>query len=216
MALHTTKTMSPAQAAQVASVSRWTIMRAIKSHNLKASRDNKNQWKIAIDDLSDWMLHTVRKKSELHTVHTIEEGAELRAKLAAETVRADAAERAREQAEADRDLWRAACMEITKMHEAYRSTPQQNTSVLIAIIPVLLTVSIATLIQGVANEDPILGWTLIFLGGVLMVSCVATTSIFWKKGQLQDREQFKSRQDKYQSKSEVESSSVLKGKAQHE
>ncbi|WP_394356098.1 helix-turn-helix domain-containing protein, partial [Brytella acorum] len=47
--------MSPAQAAQVTDVSRWTIMRAIKSGDLQAFRDNKNQWRIKTDDLNAWL-----------------------------------------------------------------------------------------------------------------------------------------------------------------
>ena len=58
--LHTLSHMSPAQAAQVADVSRWTIMRAIKSRDLQASRDNRNQWRIASDALEAWRAHTVR------------------------------------------------------------------------------------------------------------------------------------------------------------
>lgn len=99
--------MSPAQAAQVAGVSRWTIMRAIKSLDLQASRNNRNQWRIAATDLERWRLHTVRAQSNLHTPHTPEIVAELRESLIAESARADAAERARDQAETDRDRWQA-------------------------------------------------------------------------------------------------------------
>lgn len=94
--------MSPAQAAQAASVSRWAIMRAIKSHKLKAYRDNRNHWRISPEDLSEWCAHSVQQQQSAHP----EEHAELREKLAAETARADAAERARDQAEADREKWR--------------------------------------------------------------------------------------------------------------
>jgi len=69
--------LSPAQAAQVANVSRWTIMRAIKSADLQAFRDNKNQWRIKTDDLNAWLsahpaqcAHTVLKKDDAHHVHT--------------------------------------------------------------------------------------------------------------------------------------------------
>lgn len=64
---HTTMHMSPAQAAQAAGVSRWTIMRAIKSQKLKAIRDNRNQWRIAAPDLEMWRSHTVRTPEHLHT-----------------------------------------------------------------------------------------------------------------------------------------------------
>lgn len=98
--LHTSAHMSPAQAAQVVGVSRWTIMRAIKSHELKAMRNNRNHWIIAKNDLDSWQAHTVRTVENLHTSHTSEAVAELRERLAAETARAAAAE-------ADRDRWQA-------------------------------------------------------------------------------------------------------------
>jgi len=115
--LHTLPHMSPAQAAQIANVSRWTIMRAIKSHDLQASRDNRNQWRITTDALETWRAHTVRTPLNLHTPHTPETQeivAELREKLATETARADVAEAilAHERktlaaTENDRDSWRA-------------------------------------------------------------------------------------------------------------
>ena len=102
MAPHTRPHMSPAQAAQAANVSRWAIMRAINSHKLKANRDNRNHWKISPDELDKWCAHSVRIAHPAHP----EESLELREKLASETARADAAERARDQAESDRDRWR--------------------------------------------------------------------------------------------------------------
>lgn len=95
--------MSPAQAAQAANVSRWTIMRAVKSHKLKAIRDNRNNWLISPDDLARWAAaHCARDKPPAH----VDEASSLRELLASERVRADAAERARDQAEAERDHWR--------------------------------------------------------------------------------------------------------------
>lgn len=163
MVAHTNLHMSPAQAAQAAGVSRWTIMRAIKSHDLPAHRDNRNQWKITAEDLRDWRSHTVRTLDEMHTSHTTEEELELRAKLAAETVRADSAERAREQAEADRDRW----------HEAYREATQKGDPVLPVAFTVMLAASLTTLVSGVTTKEPLLGWLLIFLGGCLLVMSVA-------------------------------------------
>lgn len=104
--------MSPAQAAQATGVSRWTIMRAIKSHDLHASRDNRNQWRIASEDLDRWRSHTVRTQAVPHTSHTPDTVIELREQLAAVTVRAEAAERARDQAEADRDQWQAIAQKL--------------------------------------------------------------------------------------------------------
>lgn len=99
MVAHTKSHMSPAQAAQVAGVSRWAIMRAIKSHDLKASRDNRNQWRIAAEALDAWRSHSVRTPDTLHIPHISEEVADLRAQLAAANARAEAAE-------ADRERWR--------------------------------------------------------------------------------------------------------------
>lgn len=46
--------LSPAQAAHVAQVSRRTITRAISAQALRATRDNKNQWRIRAEDLEAW------------------------------------------------------------------------------------------------------------------------------------------------------------------
>lgn len=102
--------MSPAQAAQHTKVSRRTIMRAIESLELKAFRDNKNHWKIQLEDLDRWaaaqcaLSEPVSSKSP--TLPTYQDSPETLAKLASETARADAAERARDQAEADREAWK--------------------------------------------------------------------------------------------------------------
>lgn len=97
---HTSLHMSPAQAARVAGVSRWTIMRAIKSLDLNAIRDNRNCWQISRDDLDSWQSHTVRTVENLHTSHTQEilEIERLKGEVEME-------KRLREAAEADRDRW---------------------------------------------------------------------------------------------------------------
>lgn len=101
--------LTPEQAAQLANVSRWTILRAIKSQRLQARRDNRNRWQITLQDLETWSAHNVQAQHdaplETRSAQTDETPA-LRAALAAETARADAAERARDQAEADRNQWR--------------------------------------------------------------------------------------------------------------
>lgn len=102
--------LSPAQAAQVAGVSRWTILRAIKSQQLQALRDNRNNWQISRQDLETWRAHTVQAQAlaplDAPPAQADAEASALRAALAGETARATAAERARDQAEADRDHWR--------------------------------------------------------------------------------------------------------------
>lgn len=70
--LHTSSHMSPAQAAQVVNVSRWTIMRALKSLELPAIRDNRNRWQIARKDLEAWRSHSVHRQQDSHTSHTPE------------------------------------------------------------------------------------------------------------------------------------------------
>ena len=102
-------TLTPEQAAQLAKVSRWTILRAIKSQRLQARRDNHNRWQISPQAVQDWCAHTVQAQPDAPLAPEIAQADEtpaLRAALAAETARADAAERARDQAEADRDQWR--------------------------------------------------------------------------------------------------------------
>jgi predicted site-specific integrase-resolvase len=46
--------LTPAKAAQIAQVSRTTVMNAIKSSDLHAVRDNKNRWQIDENDLKQW------------------------------------------------------------------------------------------------------------------------------------------------------------------
>lgn len=114
MSAHGASHMSPAQAAQAAGVSRWAVLRAIKSQRLKAIRDNRNNWLISPEDLESWR--------DAHVAHTVRDSAlaqpstqalnaseliELRENLVRANARADAAERARDQAETDRDHWRA-------------------------------------------------------------------------------------------------------------
>lgn len=103
--------MSPAQAAQLLKVSRRTIMRAIEGHELLAIRDNRNHWKISPEELDRWASAQCAPSGHVHaempTLPTYQDSPEVLVKLAAETARADAAERARDQAEADRDAWRA-------------------------------------------------------------------------------------------------------------
>lgn len=59
--------LSPAQAAQVAGVSRWTVVRAINSQALRATRDNRNQWRIRPEDLGTWRAaHPAQSASSEH------------------------------------------------------------------------------------------------------------------------------------------------------
>lgn len=74
--------MSPEAAAQVAGTTRWTIMRAIKSQRLRATRDNRNQWRITPEDLETWrrayLAHsalTVQKSELTQPAHHGAQGA---------------------------------------------------------------------------------------------------------------------------------------------
>lgn len=51
---YVTKTFTPLAAAKHTGYGRTTIMKAIKEHDLKASRDNRNRWNIASEDLEEW------------------------------------------------------------------------------------------------------------------------------------------------------------------
>lgn len=50
----TLRSLSPAKAAQLAKVSRRTIMRAIDAQELRAFRDNRNRWQIGPEELEKW------------------------------------------------------------------------------------------------------------------------------------------------------------------
>jgi len=117
MSTHTPAHMSPAQAAQVADVSRWTIMRAIKSGDLQAFRDNKNQWKIKSDDLNTWLsdhpaqgAHPVQDKVNAHPDPIAEDTLEL-ARVKAEL---EAEKTLRASIETDRDHWRELAQKLTE------------------------------------------------------------------------------------------------------
>ena len=98
--------LSPAQAAQAASVSRWTIMRAIRNHEIKATRDNRNHWKIDPDELDRWSASTVRTVEVAHPVHTPKDSPETLAHVASlEAENSQLRERLSEIKE-DRDAWR--------------------------------------------------------------------------------------------------------------
>ncbi|MCX8510030.1 MAG: helix-turn-helix domain-containing protein [Rhodobacteraceae bacterium] len=101
--------MSPEAAAKARGLSRWTVMRAIKSGHLRAYRDNNNHWKITQDSFFAWVNGEGPSSVHPAQVATVE----LHEKLTAETARADVAEAmlAREREalndlRADRDAWK--------------------------------------------------------------------------------------------------------------
>lgn len=170
MCAHTHVHMSPAQAAQAAGVSRWTIMRAIKAHKLQATRDNRNQWKIAAEDLDRWRLHSVRTPEAVHTLHTHEVVTELRERLATETARANAAEAmlSREQ-----EVLKDALIDRDRWYDAYREATRKGDPILPVAFTVLFTASLAALANGMTMKDSLIGWLSIILGGVLLVMSIA-------------------------------------------
>lgn len=121
MSAHTPAHLSPAQAAQIADVSRWTIMRAIKSADLQAFRDNKNQWRIKTDNLNAWIsaqcAHTVQEEGITHKTHTHAHHTSVPSE-ALELVRVkaelEAEKTLRETIEADRDHWRTIAQKLAE------------------------------------------------------------------------------------------------------
>jgi len=107
---HTLAHLSPAQAAQAADVSRWTIMRAIKSSDLQAFRDNKNQWRIKADDLNAWLAaqraHTVQEEGDAQPMHTPDPIAQDTLELVRLKAELEAEKTLRATVESDRDHWR--------------------------------------------------------------------------------------------------------------
>ncbi|KAA8420759.1 helix-turn-helix domain-containing protein [Acetobacter pomorum] len=121
MSAHTNAHLSPAQAAQIADVSRWTIMRAIKSADLQAFRDNKNQWRIKTDDLNAWLsaqcAHTVHEDGDAHHMHTNAHPDPI-AQDTLELVRVkaelEAEKMLRATVESDRDHWRKIAQKLAE------------------------------------------------------------------------------------------------------
>lgn len=98
--------LSPAQAAQAVSVSRWTIMRAIKNLDLKAIRDNRNHWKIDPDELDRWSTSTVRTGEAAHPVHTPKDSPETLAHVAALKAENSQLRERLSEIKEDRNAWR--------------------------------------------------------------------------------------------------------------
>ena len=63
--------ISPAQAARRASVSRWTIIRALKAQLIEGFRDNRGHWKINPDSVDVWV--SAHHAHAAHTEHDTDE-----------------------------------------------------------------------------------------------------------------------------------------------
>lgn len=120
--MDTSRTLTPATAAQRAGVSRTTIVRALQAGELQGLRDNRGRWNISPEALEDWRKHRARNVQEhrAHTDHS-REIAQLRATVASlrQITAEQAAQIARLEAEAraavaradaatdERDAWRS-------------------------------------------------------------------------------------------------------------
>jgi excisionase family DNA binding protein len=98
-------TLTISEAIELTGKSRRTLMRAVKDMKIRALKDNNNHWHLHREDLFAWAPPIGGAHAESTDAHT-EVVSSLRENLASETARADAAERARDQAESDRDRWR--------------------------------------------------------------------------------------------------------------
>ena len=99
-------------------------MRAIKSADLQAFRDNKNQWRIKADDLNAWLsahpaqcAHTVQEEVDAHPVHTNAQPVSMHPdtlELARMKTELEAEKTLRMTVETDRDHWRALAQKLAE------------------------------------------------------------------------------------------------------
>lgn len=83
--MHSVRTVSmhisPAQAAKRADVSRWTIIRALKTHKIEGFRDNRGHWKIDPKSVDAWasahVLHTEHDSAEQVTAQVSDQSGEV-------------------------------------------------------------------------------------------------------------------------------------------
>lgn len=108
-----TTTLTPLAAAAHAGCGRTTIMKAIKSHDLKATRDNRNRWKIRLQDLERWIKDhpvsdaTLTVTAASLTLDSRAGEADTAVKLAAAEEKILGLEARLSDTQADRDAWRA-------------------------------------------------------------------------------------------------------------
>lgn len=111
--------MSPAHAAQSKNVSRRTIMRAIEALDLRATRDNRNHWKIDPQDLDRWADAQCAPSGHAHPELPTMPTPDLEAKLAVAEAQRDAAIKQLTDVQEDRDRWR-------KMAETLAEKPRRS------------------------------------------------------------------------------------------
>lgn len=98
--------ISPAHAAQLKNVSRRKIMRAIDRHELKAFRDNRNYWKIDLQELDRWADAQCAPSEHAHPILPALPTSDLEVKLAVAETQRDAARDQLAEVQRDRDRWR--------------------------------------------------------------------------------------------------------------
>ena len=95
--------LSPAQAADRVGVSRWTVMRALKSGALEGRRDNRNHWRLDPEKVDAWAAEHSAHNVPAQDAHTPDahamEVAELRVENRHLRERLD-------EMKNDRDAWR--------------------------------------------------------------------------------------------------------------
>ena len=85
--MHSVRTVSthisPAQAAKRANVSRWTIIRALKSQKIEGFRDNQGHWKVDPGSVDAWasahLMHTEQSSAAQASAHVPDQSREVEA-----------------------------------------------------------------------------------------------------------------------------------------
>ncbi len=98
--------ISSAHAAQLAKVSRRTVMRAIERQELQAFRDNRNRWKINPEDFTKWAGAQWAPSEHAHQEMPTLPTSELAVSLARAEAERDALREQIEQIKEDRNHWR--------------------------------------------------------------------------------------------------------------
>lgn len=101
--------LSPQQAADQVGVSRRTIMIAIEANELKATRNNKNHWKIRPEDLDEWL----QERGSFRKPEPSSPGAGSR-ELELLEVRLEVAETRIQQLQEDRDSWKSQANQLAE------------------------------------------------------------------------------------------------------
>lgn len=108
----TTRTLSPNKAASRAKCGRSSIMRALKSGQLRAIRDNSGNWQIAEGALDDWLSmrrssgRTSPAMTASHLSATQADTPETLARLAVAEARTEVLTSQLDELRQDRDAWR--------------------------------------------------------------------------------------------------------------